>query len=276
MKGEEFLRVNSPATRGFPGGWLNTVRAALLSVVFPAGCRICEQLLTEATRIPICRNCLDSFAPMTETVCDKCGRPVEGDWASDDEVFVCPTCKNEAWGGYAFDRVRSWAVYEGALVRAILFLKFENIEPLGKLFAQWLAEIVKQGGPAFEADVVVPVPLHRQRERERGYNQAALIAKPLAKLLGLPYKSVLLTRVRPRPDKYLLNYEERWEAVRGAFATRPGSQVDNLRVLLVDDVMTSGATLDSCAKALREAGARSVIGLTVARAVLKNATERLQ
>ena len=115
MKGEEFLRVNSPATRGFAGGWLNTVRAALLSVVFPAGCRIC-----------------DSFAPMTETVCDKCGRPVEGDWASDDEVFVCPTCKNEAWGGYAFDRVRSWAVYEGALVRAILFLKFENIEPLGE------------------------------------------------------------------------------------------------------------------------------------------------
>jgi ComF family protein len=135
---------------------------------------------------------------------------------------------------------------------------------------------VKQGGPAFEADVVVPVPLHRQRERERGYNQAALIAKPLAKFLGLPYKSVLLTRVRPRPDKYLLNYEERREAVRGAFATRPGSRVDNLRVLLVDDVMTSGATLDSCAKALREAGARSVIGLTVARAVLKNATERLQ
>jgi predicted amidophosphoribosyltransferase len=87
---------------------------------------------------------------------------------------------------------------------------------------------------------------------------------------------VLLTRTRPRPDKHLLSYEERWESVRGAFATRPGSQVDNLRVLLVDDVMTSGATLDSCAKTLREAGARSVIGLTVARAVLKNAAERLR
>jgi ComF family protein len=122
----------------------------------------------------------------------------------------------------------------------------------------------------------VPVPLHRQRERERGYNQAALIAKPLAKRLGLPYKSVLLTRIRPRPDKHLLSYEERWESVRGAFATRPGSQVDNLRVLLVDDVMTSGATLDSCAKTLREAGARSVIGLTVARAILRNDTERLR
>jgi predicted amidophosphoribosyltransferase len=87
---------------------------------------------------------------------------------------------------------------------------------------------------------------------------------------------VLLTRIRPRPDKHLLSYEERWESVPGAFATRPGSQVDNLRVLLVDDVMTSGATLDSCAKALRGAGARSVVGLTVARAVLQNATEPLR
>jgi ComF family protein len=155
-------------------------------------------------------------------------------------------------------------------------LKFENIDPLGKLFARRLAQVVVDGGAVFQADVVVPAPLHRQRERERGYNQAALIAKPLAKQLGLPYKSVLLTRIRPRPDKHLLSFEERGESVRGAFATRPGSQVDNLRVLLVDDVMTSGATLDSCAKVLREAGARSVIGLTVARAVLRNATERLR
>ena len=112
-----------------------------------------------------------------------------------------------------------------------------------------------------------PVPLHRQRYRERGYNQADLIARPLAKRLKLPYRAVLLMRTRPRPDKHILSLEERWESVRGAFATRPGSQVDKLRVLLVDDVMTTGATLDACARALREAGAKSVIGLTVARAV---------
>jgi hypothetical protein len=85
---------------------------------------------------------------------------------------------------------------------------------------------------------------------------------------GLPHQGVLLARKRPRPDKHLLTSHERWEAVRGAFATRPGSQVDNRRVLLVDDVMTTGATLDACAKALREAGASAVLGLTVARAIL--------
>ena len=109
-------------------------------------------------------------------------------------------------------------------------------------------------------------PLHRQRELQRGYNQADLVARPLARNLGLPYRAVLLTRTKPRPDKHILSLEERWESVRGAFATRPGSKVDNLRVLLVDDVMTTGATLDAAARALRDAGAKSVIGLTVARA----------
>jgi predicted amidophosphoribosyltransferase len=175
------------------------VRSALLSVVFPAGCRICGQPLTEATCIPTCNDCLASFGPITETVCNKCGKPIAGADTSDAEAFVCPTCVNDEWGAYAFERVRSWAIYEGALVRAILLLKFENIDPLGKLFARWLAQLAMEGGPAFQADVVVPVPLHRQREREHGYNQAALIAKPLAKLLRLPYKSVLLTESGPVP-----------------------------------------------------------------------------
>ena len=152
-------------------------------------------------------------------------------------------------------------------MRAILLLKFEEIEPLGAWFAKRLAELVNAEGAALTADVVVPVPLHRQRERERGYNQAALLSKPLAKRLQLPHRAVLLMRTRARPDKQMLSLEERWASVRGAFATRPGSQVDNLRVLLVDDVLTTGATLDACARALREGGAKSVIGLTVARAV---------
>jgi competence protein ComFC len=112
---------------------------------------------------------------------------------------------------------------------------------------------------------VVPVPLHRRQERERGYNQADLIARPLARGLGLPYWAVRLVRTRPRPDNNLLSPPERGESVRGAFATRAGSRVDNLRVLLVDDVMTTGATLDACGKVLRQAGAKAVIGLTVTR-----------
>lgn len=243
---------------------LAEARDAVASIVFPAACRVCERLLTRASRIPICDNCLGSFAPLPEKICVTCGRPLEAYPLREGEALLCPACKT---GQYEFDRARSYAIYEGALIRAIVLLKFEEMTPLGHWFGERLAELVRRGEEELAADVVVPVPLHRQRQRERGYNQADLIARPLARRLGLPCRPVLLVRTKPRPDKLHLSLEERWSSVRGAFAAKPGSRVDNLRVLLVDDVMTTGATLDACARALRQAGARTVIGLTVARAL---------
>ena len=253
-----------PRVKAGVRAWLTCASDALVSVVFPAGCRICDGLLSDSRRIPICRECLSSFERILPVVCEICGRPLPG-WAREEtQLRLCPACVDKT---YAFDRARSFAIYQDSLVKAILLLKFEQMEPLGAWFAERLAELVQAEPDRLAADVVVPVPLHRDREKERGYNQAALVSKPLAKHLGLPHKAVLLMRTRARPDKRILTLEERWESVRGAFATRPGCQVDNLRVLLVDDVLTTGATLDACSRALREAGAKSVIGLTVARAV---------
>ena len=245
-------------------GLLTEVSDAIVSVFFPGGCRICEALLTGASRVPICAECLASFERVPGIACEVCGRPLPGLARKEGEPLLCPACQDRT---YAFERARSFALYEGAVVRAILLLKFEQIEPLGAWFAERLAELVNSQSGALAADVVVPVPLHRDRQRERGYNQAALLSKPLAKKLQLPHKAVLLMRTRARPNKQVLSLEERWESVRGAFATRPGGQVDNLRVLLVDDVLTTGATLDACARALRDAGAKSVVALTVARAI---------
>jgi ComF family protein len=250
--------------RGGVRGWLSEASDAVVSVFFPAECRICERLLTTASRVPICGECLSSFERVPNIVCEVCALPLPGRMPKPEQPLLCPACAVKT---YAFDRARSLAFCQGALIRAILLLKFEQIEPLGEWFAERLAEVVENEGDCFAADVVVPVPLHRERERERGYNQAALISKPLAKRLRLPHKAVLLMRTRARPDKHVLSLEERWASVRGAFATRPGSQVDNSRVLLLDDVSTTGATLDACARALREAGAKSVAGLTIARAV---------
>ena len=244
--------------------WLKAVGDALVSVIFPAGCRICGELLADSRRVPICPKCLDSFERVPSAVCEICGCPLFGLRQKEEQSRLCPACQNKTYG---FDCARSFAIYQGPLVRAILLVKFEQIEPLGAWFAERLAEVVSSERARFAADVVVPVPLHRQRERERGYNQAALISRPLAKRLRLPHKALLLMRTKARPDKRILTLEERWESVRGAFVTRPGGQVDNLRVLLIDDVLTTGATLDACARALREAGAKSVIALTVARAI---------
>ena len=249
------------------GGWLSGAGDALVSVFFPAGCRLCERALLQASAVPICQECLGSFAALGGARCDMCGQPL-ATWslssageAGSAEGLLCPDCQARTYG---FDRARSYALYKGAIVRAIMLLKFERMKPLGRWFAERLLEVARREG--LGVDIVVPVPLHRQRERERGYNQADLVAKPLARKLGLPYRAVLLTRTKPRPDKHILSLEERWDSVRGAFATRPGSKVDNLRVLLIDDVMTTGATLDAAARALRDAGAKSVVGLTVARA----------
>jgi len=244
--------------------WLAIVSDTVVSVFFPAGCRICEKLLTGASRVPICEECLSSFRATPQRKCEICGQTLEGMTATEEEQLICRACQQKT---YAFDRARSYGSYEGPLVQAILLLKWQRMEPLGRWFAERLSEIVVQAGPSFVADVVVPVPLHRDRERQRGYNQAALISKPLARKLDLPHEAVLLMRTKPRPSKQVLSLEERWESVRGAFATRPGSQVDNKRVLLVDDVLTTGATLDACARVLLESGAKSVLGLTVARAM---------
>ena len=146
-------------------------------------------------------------------------------------------------------------------------MKYEEITRLGHWFAERLAGCVVQDLNDWSADAVVPVPLHPERRRERGYNQAELIARPLAKRLGIKVATHLLTRIKPRPSQLLLSRSERWKSVHGAYATPAGVKVDKLRILLVDDVMTTGATLDACARALKKAGVSKVVGLTVARVV---------
>ncbi len=178
---------------------------------------------------------------------------------------LCHACRR---GIYAFDVARSYGAYDDAMVRAITLLKHHAVTPLGGWFAARLAEVIARQPEAFSADIVVPVPLHAARQRERGYNQAELIARPLAKLLHLPLRAYLLVRTKPRPDKLKLTRQERWRTVRGAYYTREDARVDKQRVLLVDDVFTTGATLDACARALRDAGAARVMGVTVARTML--------
>jgi ComF family protein len=216
---------------------------ALTAILFPAPCRICIQPLTNASRVPICETCLSSFERIAKPMCKCCGRPFGVAPAAQSLPPLCRLCRADL---YAFSHARSFAIYNDALGAAIVLLKF---------------------GEGFRPDVIVPVPLHPERQRERGYNQADLIARPLARHLGVKLRADVLLRTRPRPAQLVLSRTERWKAVRGAYATREGARVDKLRVLLVDDVMTTGATLDACARALRKAGAAEIFGLTVARLV---------
>jgi ComF family protein len=198
-------------------------------------------------------------------MCFCCGRPFASPIAGLSAQPLCRLCRVSF---YAFDRARSFAVYNEALSKAIVLLKYEEVVPLGDWFASRLAEILRRAADIdseWRADVVVPVPLHTDRRRERGYNQAELIARPLAACLKVRLEPRLLIRTRPRPPQLVLSRTAHWKSVRGAYAVTGKARFDNLRILLIDDVLTTGATLDACSRTLKKAGAAAVMCLTVGR-----------
>jgi predicted amidophosphoribosyltransferase len=232
-------------------------------VFFPAGCRLCDELLTDVRRIPICNHCLSSFQVVPPASCDLCGQPGTFDPEFPKAIWFCPDCQGHR---FAFQLARSFGLYEGDLVRAILLLKHARIEPRGTWFADRVAELVRKGGNRMAADVVVPVPCIACGLGSVVLTRWMSSGAPACRL-DQPDRPVLPMRSRPRPEKHVLGNDERSEAVCGAFAMRNGGRVDNLPILLLDDVMTTGATLEACSRALSEAGAKSLVGLTIAQAV---------
>src|SRR5258708_34008669 len=166
-------------------GWLGEIGDALVSVFFPSGCRICDRLLTSASRVPLCEECLSSFGRVLGILCEVCGRPLPGLNRKPEQPLLCPACQDKT---YAFARARSFAFYENAVVRAILLLKFEQIEPLGAWFAERLAELGRAESEALAAGVGGPGPLHRERERKRGNTQAALVSTHPARNIAVHVK----------------------------------------------------------------------------------------
>jgi predicted amidophosphoribosyltransferase len=167
-------------------------------------------------------------------MCARCGRPFPTAPAAESAQPTCRPCQDSYC---AFDSARS-----------------EEVTRLGDWFAAGLAEVVAHEREQFGADVIVPVPLHPDRQRESGHNQAELSARRLARRLHLKQGAYLLVRTKPRPAGLVLSRKDHRDSARGAYATREGLRVDKLRVLLVDDVVTTGATLDWCARALKSAG----------------------
>jgi ComF family protein len=158
--------------------------------------------------------------------------------------------------------LRSLGLFEGGLRKAIHRLKYSRDLGLGEVLARSLIELLNDIG--WEIDIIIPVPLSLDRLKERGYNQASLLALPMALRLGLPYRPKLLMKVKETKSQVGLSVEMRRQNVAGSFKANSHS-VQGKSILLVDDVATSGATLDACAGALLEAGSSYVYGITLAR-----------
>jgi ComF family protein len=237
---------------------------AALSLVYPRGCEVCGVRSVESRADgPACAVCWAATHLFEggETLCWKCGTPAHA--SVPDEVRPRVRCRR--CDGESFDAARACGPYEGALRAAVLGLKREPFVPtrLARLLGETAAR-----PPLDAATLVVPVPLHAARERERGFNQAALLAGAAAVSRGLVLDELSLVRAaHSGRHRAGMDARARRESVEGAFAVVRPRLVKGERVLLVDDVYTTGATVSACAVALKDAGAAAVYVLTAARAV---------
>lgn len=224
--------------------------ATALNFLFPQWCLGCGR---EGSFI--CPSCRNSLSRVTPPLCPRCGRP-------QPSGILCPTCVS--WPA-KIDGIRSPFRFDGIMRQAIYQLKYRNLRALAVTLSPLLKDYLVAN--PIPAEALVPVPLHPKRLRERGYNQSSLLARELGKLTGLAVADDCLIRQRHAPPQARTStVDERQSNVANAF-TCCDQRLQDKQVLLIDDVSTSGATLDACAAALKASGAASVWGLAVAREI---------
>lgn len=201
-----------------------------------------------------CDECKASLAEIEQPFCEKCGLPQAEDG-------VCGDCINQ---GPAYRELRSWLAFDGAIRKALHGVKYHKNFGMGEQLAFEILPFTRKLN--WDIDIAVPVPLGKQRYKERGYNQVSSFARPLALAMSWKFEPKALERMKETRSQVDLSAVERMKNVEGAFVA-DRRRVDGRSVLVLDDVSTTGATLNSCANALISGGAKAVYALTVARAL---------
>jgi ComF family protein len=236
---------------------------SLLALVYPQACAVCGDSVESRAGGVACEKCWRQTRLFTvaETLCWKCGLPSRGIIPEEKREQVrCRRCT-----AAAFSAARACGIYEGALRASVLSLKRE--QHIGSRLKRLMVETLKQY-PLSGATRIVPVPLHPEREKARGFNQAAFIARELSAATPLPLDEVSLVRTHhTKRHRAGMDWKGRRDTVADAFRVVYPALIAGERVLLVDDVFTTGATVSSCAQALLDAGAAEVFVLTIARPV---------
>lgn len=231
------------------------IKEAILDIIYPIGirCLICGGRKTDLMPSGECRECRDSLPFIAPPICPKCGKPVlvQGE--------VCPDCEHVY---HPYRQAMSILEYRRAVPELVHRFKYQGERILSKPMIEWMSNGVKMNG--WDFDIIVPVPLHLRREKKRGFNQAALLAEGIGRNLGKQVLRHNLIRVIDTHTQANLDKSARMANLQGAFKILVPSQFKDRDVLLVDDVYTTGATVDECSRVILGAGARNVFVLTLA------------
>ena len=232
-----------------------------LALFYPQVCQLCEQQRATPGEGFVCKKCWSKVRFIKPPFCEHCGLPFEGEITT---AFECANCRSM---DLHFCSARSAVTARSVVLEAIHRYKYQR----ALWFEAFLVDLfLREALPALRGvkwDLVVPVPLHPTKYREREFNQAERLASHLAIALALPLNTKLVRRVLPTRTQTLLTRQQRAENVHRAFAARSGAQLHGERVVLVDDVLTTGATTSACARVLRSLGAGEVCVWTVARGI---------
>ena len=229
----------------------------ILGLFFPVTCIACGKDLPGDDYYRICDGCTTKIRLVEGLFCRKCGRPLP------DGGAHCFDCRKKGRSHYEY--ARSAGVYEGLLRELIHKFKYQNKDYLDRLLGKMLIDAAERHKIIPETDAIIAVPLHWTKRMRRGYNQAGLLALRVAGHFGKPLIKRAVVRKKMTKTQIGLTREKRFENMKDSFAVRDAEAVRNKRILLIDDVCTTTATIDHCARALKKAGAKSVFALTLAR-----------
>lgn len=237
--------------------WVN----AALSFAYPEFCQTCGNARATPEDCFVCPSCRDNIKFLQPPFCERCGLPYQGAITTS---FVCSNCADSE---LHFSSARSAVIAKGVLLDIIHRFKYQRALWFEPLLAGLLIDQARADLHRARWDVIVPIPLHPTRQREREFNQAERLGRRLSAACKIPLNNRLVCRAVPTRTQTLLSREERRTNVRRAFAMRAKDRLKGQRIVLVDDVFTTGATSSACARILRDAGASEVCVWTVARGI---------
>ena len=243
----------------FNSNFFTRAKELFLHILFPNTCYACRRDLALGQKEPLCEECLKQIKTVGSLYCQRCGKPLP------DGGAHCYQCRGTKARQFKCKIIRSAVVFSPQVRALVHAFKYADQAYLSDFLSDMMYCHFYDYTDLSESELIIPVPLHAKKAKTRGYNQAELLAESLAQKLCLPLSKQVLKRVRNTPSQTKLGREDRLKNMSDAFECVIGEKIKGKVVLLIDDVATTGATLEGCAAALKKAGAKKVMAYTLAR-----------